>query len=129
MGPVRSTGRRLPELESSCRNLRVGLRCEKLVQQFFESRGFKTIDPKRFIKHIQVDGLFYKKDQGWILVEVKSQPQCEWDNFFRVSKSQSVRIKRCLIWLQSLFEEPVRAHLVIVSQDEDILMYEDFLCD
>ena len=102
---------------------------EKVAIKYFLKKGYTLKDPNLYHKHIQIDALLYKKSEGWIVLEVKSLPHTEYDINYRVTLKQARRLNQFLQCLSQQVEEPVRAHLAVVSQNLDIELYEDFLCD
>ncbi len=87
------------------------------------------MEPKKFCSFIQIDALFYKKSIGWVVVEVKSRPQTEFDMLQRVSSKQARRLGQFLEIISAKVEEPVEMHLAVVSHEHEIELYENFLCD
>ena len=115
--------------KNTSRNQIRGISCEQLVHEYFLSKGYLKKDPQNYSKIIQIDGLYFSETQGWLIVEVKSQPKTSWPVEERVSKKQKYRLQNFLKILseESAFE--VRALLAVVSQEGEIHLYEDFLCD
>ena len=102
---------------------------EQLAIAHFIKQGYRRIDPQRYNKKIQVDALLYKPSEGWLILEVKSLPKIEFDINERVTQKQAQRLYSYFLALSERVEEPVRAHLAVVSHNGDIQLYEDFLCD
>ncbi|MCB9026801.1 MAG: hypothetical protein H6625_10820 [Bdellovibrionaceae bacterium] len=116
-------------LKNSYNNKKNGKTFEDLAIQYFLKKGFQLKNPKLVTTHIQVDALFYKASEGWLILEVKSLPQSDFDKSLRVSKKQAKRLHGFLMLLSNLTNDTVRAHLAIVSHSGHIELYEDFLCD
>lgn len=116
-------------LKNTSFHIQRGKNCEEIVHKYFLNKGFQKADPQKISKNIQIDGLYHYHSSGWLIVEVKSKPKSLWSAQELVSQKQKKRILNFLNLLQSRTNEEVRAHLAVVSQEGEISLYEDFLCD
>lgn len=129
MAPVNFIGPLFVGSKSSYKSKIKGSYFEEIAIQYFLKRGFELKNPRIICNNIQIDAMFYKTDAGWIVLEVKSLPKKDFNRDQRVTKKQAYRILSFMELLMETTDQPVRAHLAIVSHDGDVELYEDFLCD
>jgi Holliday junction resolvase-like predicted endonuclease len=100
-----------------------GIEAENLVRDYYLKRGYKMLHQRFRSKLAEIDLLFLDSEGRIVIVEVKSWTKEEFLNY-RLSYKQKNRIQRVIESMSEMYGE-VYAHLAIVSQRNEISIFED----
>ena len=105
------------------KNILRGLEAENHVRNHYLEKGFKLLHHRLRTKLAEADLVFLDQDGRILIVEVKSWTRPEFIEF-RLSQKQKRRLQRLIISISESHGE-VYAHLAIVSQSNQITIFED----
>ncbi|MCB0351814.1 MAG: YraN family protein [Bdellovibrionales bacterium] len=118
----------MPGLKSSLNNSR-GRFCESLAaNHFVENLGHIFVTQNLNLYFGEIDLLLISPEGELVVVEVKSvNDELSWRA--PVSKSQALRLKRVMDHFVATSPRACRMHLAAVNQQNEIVVFEDFLAD
>lgn len=113
-----STG---PLFQGSKSGFNWGLKCEEVALEYYLNQGFQLVQKRLRTRFAEVD-LLVKKNNLFVMVEVKSAPREGFENF-RVSSKQKQRLKRVFQFLNQRYTN-LSFELVFVNKKCEVQLVE-----
>ncbi|WP_172795333.1 YraN family protein [Bdellovibrio bacteriovorus] len=101
-----------------------GLDSEKLVQKFYEKKGYTLLAQRVITPFAEVDLIFQTPEGHALMVEVKTTNIADFQPH-RISWKQKARLVRALQYLTSKLENLVEVHWAFVTKEGKVTIIED----
>jgi len=98
------------------------------VAKYFADQGYELVERRFRTPYAEIDLILKHPQSGWLLVEVKSVVNFDWLGPV-VTARQAKRLMEAYEWYCERETENVSIQLAVVSQDDEVFVFEDGLMD
>lgn len=101
-----------------------GLDSEKIVQNFYQKKGYELLGQRVKTPFAEVDLIFQTPQGHALMVEVKTSNLSEFQNY-RISYKQKNRLLRALQFLSVRLDVLIEVHWAFVTKEGEVTVIED----